>query len=318
MKLALTILALGATCAFAAAPPQADHDAILQLAGEFKVTFHFHETLTFEHGRTPSADEDSSAHELVSVVEERPGFISLQHLLVVGEGDEVGVVKHWREDWVYEPAFVTQYRGNGVWEHVELKRRDAKGAWSQTVFSVDDSPRYGALGIWRHEGGLSFWESKETWRPLPRRERDQRKFYDVLVGLNRHTITPTGTAHEQDNYKLRLDPAGNRILAREIGTNTYERTTDFDFTPAREYWEATSGFWDAVRKEWTATLGKRGTVTLRNDGQSLGREILGLADELLEGKVADTEEAVKRFQEELRNALSGKGPDDKPEQVEEK
>jgi hypothetical protein len=269
MRLITTlILSSVALAAHAATAPKADRDAILAMAGEFKVKFHFHETLTFDPGRAPSSDEDSVAHEQVSVIEDRGDYIALQHLLVVEMEGQKHVVKHWRQDWQFEPKFVTEYRGHGHWVRRDLKRRDVKGAWSQTVFSVDDSPRYGGIGAWRHEGGLSFWESRETWRPLPRRERDQRKFYDVLVGLNRHTITPRGWVHEQDNYKLNLAEAGNRIIAREIGINTYDRISGYDFSVASEYWESTRDFWTAARAEWTKVLEKHDSVTLRNDGQS--------------------------------------------------
>jgi hypothetical protein len=70
---------------------------------------------------------------------------------------------------------------------------------------VDDSPRYAARGRWQHAAGVSTWISDETWRPLPRREFSVRKDYDVLVGTNRHTITPTGWVQEENNVKLALD-----------------------------------------------------------------------------------------------------------------
>jgi hypothetical protein len=115
--------------------------------------------------------------------------------------------------------------------------------------------------------------------------------------------------HEQDNYKLNLAEAGNRIIAREIGINTYDRISGYDFSVASEYWESTRDFWTAARAEWTKVLEKHDSVTLRNDGQSLGREILGLADELHEGKVT-IEQALETFHAELAKALAGKDSGD--------
>ena len=39
---------------------------------------------------------------------------------------------------------------------------------------------------------MSVWESKDTLRPLPRREFSVRSDYDVLWGTNRITVLPSG------------------------------------------------------------------------------------------------------------------------------
>lgn len=293
--------------------PEKDRAAILAMAGEFKVSFNFHETLTIDKSREPSPDEKSGAHETVLVVEDRGDFISLQHLLVVEAEGQQMVIKHWRQDWQYQPKQLTEYRGLGVWERVKLKARDTKGLWSQTVLSVDDSPRYGGLGQWKHIGDVSYWDSAETWRPLPRRETDQRKFYDVLVGLNRHTITPTGWVHEQDNYKLDLNDSGNRMIAHEIGFNTYDRVSDYDFSAATKYWEETEAFWKAAHARWVKEMTERPSFTLKNDGRMVSRKLLGMADDLREGKFASLDEALKAFNEAVDAALAG--TDDKEEEA---
>src|SRR5690606_34630304 len=119
---------------------------------------------------------------------------------------------------------------------------EARGKWSQAVFQVDDSPRYEAIGAWRHEGGVSSWLSDETWRPLPRREFSVRDDYQVLVGSNRHTITPDGWVHEEDNLKVALDDNGDyageqAVLAREAGLNRYQLIDDHDWSAGDAYWE---------------------------------------------------------------------------------
>jgi hypothetical protein len=293
--------------------PEKDRAAILSMAGEFKVSFNFHETLTIDKSREPSPDEKSGAHEKVLVVEDRGDYISLQHLLVVDAEGQQMVVKHWRQDWQYQPKHLTVYRGFGVWEREKLKARDVKGQWSQTVLSVDDSPRYGGIGAWRHVGEVSYWDSAETWRPLPRRESDQRKLYDVLVGRNRHTIIPTGWVHEQDNYKLDLNESGNRIIAHETGFNTYERTTEYDFRAADTYWKETEAFWTAVHDRWTKLLKESPSITLKNDARAISRKVLGMADELREGKYASVEEALMAFNDALDAALAGADEEEAPE-----
>src|SRR3546814_951309 len=49
---------------------------------------------------------------------------------------------------------------------------------------------------------IATWTSDLTARPLPRREYTKRDDYNVLIGINRHTITPNGWTHEQFNTKV--------------------------------------------------------------------------------------------------------------------
>jgi hypothetical protein len=129
------------------------------------------------------------------------------------------------------------------------------------VLQVDDSPRYAARGRWTHEGGVSTWISDETWRPLPRREFSVRKDYDVLVGTNRHTVTPTGWVQEENN--LKLAQAQNKFLAREYGVARYERIRDYDFSPGERYYTATEPFWAEVRTAWRELEERKGRFTMR-------------------------------------------------------
>jgi hypothetical protein len=191
----------------------------------------------------------------VYVVEDRADFVSLQHVLVLftdekGERQGPFVQKHWRQDWRYEPASVLGYAGDGRFETRPLSREERRGAWSQTVYQVDDSPRYGSLGRWVHGREASIWEGGEAWRPLPRREHSVRNDYQVLAGRNRHTILPAGWVHEQDNLKLALAGGEPRRLAREIGVDRYERLRDFDFSAGDAYWKASAPFWALVREGW--------------------------------------------------------------------
>lgn len=241
--------------------PEADRRAILAMAGEFAVRFDFRETLALAQGYTPHEPHVSEARELVFVLEERPDFIALQHLLLTERGR---VVKHWRQDWQYQPVKTWQYRGDYRWSHRSIAPEQAAGQWSQTVWQVDDSPRYAALGRWHHGHGVSSWTSEPTQRPLPRREHTTRNDYDTLLGLNRHTLTPQGWLHEQSNYKIdSRRAAGSALLAHELGLNTYTRLTDVDFSPAREYWQKTAAYWAAVRTVWADLLHRHTDIGLK-------------------------------------------------------
>jgi len=298
--LAAMPLVMGASAVFADTFER-DRDAILSMAGEYQVTFSFEETLRLVEDANHSEPYTSEAMETVKVIEDTGDFISLQHLLVVGSEEKPHVVKHWRQDWRYEPETMQVFRGNNTWEEVKVPRGEREGAWSQTVYQVADSPRYSSVAKWVHLADHSYWEPQETWRPLPRREIEKRDDYDVVVGRNRHSITPDGWLHEQDNYKLALRPEGNVILARERGFNTYDTETEFDFAAAYEYWDATEAFWAQVRAEWQERFDASPTLRLaaEQDGDALFERIMGLARRYGSGKYESDDAARADIAEQL-------------------
>lgn len=244
-----------------------DRKAILAMAGEYRVKFQFHETVAVKSGYELKEPYTSNADELVTVVADTGKFISLQHVLVVtGEDGRKRVVKHWRQDWRYEDTTLLEYRGHRVWQRTELSPEQIKGKWSQSVWQVDDSPRYDGVGEWVHTGERSAWESGETWRPLPRREYTKRTDYQVLVASNRHTITPAGWVHEQDNYKLVVDDQHQpvEVLAHEAGLNVYDRCDDVDLAAGHAYWRATAAYWQDVRETWSQVLGEPERITVHD------------------------------------------------------
>lgn len=268
-----------------------DRRAILAMAGSYRTTFDFLETIGFTDDYQPPPPYQSWATEYVFPVENRPHFISLQHILVMhfrqpdGALSEPMVVKHWRQDWHYQDRTIHRYAGHGLWQRHELPAEQAQGAWTQAVFQVDDSPRYQAVGRWTHHPSHSTWTSDETWRPLPRRESSVRSDYHALIGVNRVTITPHGWIHEEDNLKGVLDPAGRPdpelpYLAREAGLNRYRHIVDYDFSAGKAYWQRTGPFWAEVRAAWDRVLTERESFRLRPqvDGEPLFQVMFALAD----------------------------------------
>lgn len=244
-----------------------DRRAILAMAGPYRVSFDFLEVVRFDPSLKPDAPYQSWATEYVFVAEDRPGFIALQHILAMrtlssdGTVSDPMVVRHWRQEWRYEAGQYLAYEGANTWSLQKIEDGRRNGSWTQTVLQVDDSPRYAARGRWEHGETNSTWISDETWRPLPRREFSVRKDYQVLVGTNRHTVTPLGWVQEENNLKTVL--ADKRTLAREYGVARYERIKDYDFEPARKYFEATEPFWAEVRAAWRELQEGRGRFTLR-------------------------------------------------------
>ena len=177
------------------------------------------------------------------------------------------------------------------------------------MLQVDDSARYSATGRWEHNDSQSTWISSETWRPLPRREFSVRSDYDVLVGTNRHTITPGGWVQEENNLKLALDAAGKAratlpYLAREYGLARYERIRDYDFSPGARYFERTEPFWTEVRGAWRELEGRDGRFTLRApvDKGQLFLPFFEYAGKLADGALFDREEARAFIQRTLRES----------------
>ena len=120
---------------------EADRRAILAMAGNYRVRFDMRETTSWRSDYTPLAASTSGGHEIVRVIADTGRFISLQHILVMGTAESPVVIKHWRQDWTYEPETVPRLcraRISGRSQRVPAAER--RGAWSQTVWQVDDSP----------------------------------------------------------------------------------------------------------------------------------------------------------------------------------
>ncbi len=294
-----------------------DRRAILAMAGVFRTTFDFLEVVGFRPGFVPDRPYQSWATEAVYVLRDEPRFVSLQHLLVMfvrtpdGKVEGPLVTKHWRQDWRYESREMVTYRGHNTWARERLGAAQARGAWTQSVFQVDDSPRYAAWGRWEHLGNLSTWVGSTTWRPLPRREFSVRHDYDVLVGTNRHTITPTGWVQEEENLKLVLDDDGRPrptepALAKEIGLNRYERLIGFDDSAARRYLDRTEPFWREVRAAWSDIEARHDRFILRAppDQGQLFTPLFEYADRLSEGAPLDGAEARRIARETVHGYLA--------------
>ena len=269
-----------------------DRRAILAMAGGYRTTFDFIETVGFSEGYTPSRPYQSWGTEYVYVVADEPDFISLQHILVMqiqqenGELSDPIVIKHWRHDWTFEDRDLMEYAGYQHFAPRRLGRREARGTWSQAVFQVDDSPRYETYGRWYHEPGYSHWESAQTMRPLPRREFSVRDDYHALLGQMRISVTPTGWVMEEDALKTVMDSpeevrATSPYLAREAGISRYERIVDYDFSAGDVYWESTQPFWAAVREYWSDVFsqGHKFHVAKKTDDQSLFGLMFSMAEE---------------------------------------
>lgn len=243
-----------------------DAEAIKQMCGCFEVTFNFAETFQYSEDSLyhPSHLEHSSALEWAALVVDEKDQISIQHLLQVGDPTAPYIVKHWRQDWIYENTNFLMFNADNNWEYQSKPKNEVKGQWTQKVFQVDDSPRYEGSATWVHVDGKSYWENT-TNAPLPRREYTTRSDYNLTLRGNRHEITNYGWVHDQDNKKIiRESGKEDVVLAEEKGYNTYVKVDDSRCSGAAEWWKNNSEKWSIVRSKWSEVYGRNTDLSLEN------------------------------------------------------
>ena len=177
-------------------PMERDRQSILAMAGDYRVRFDFNETVAFVSDYTPLEPKSSGGHESVRVITDTGNFIQLQHMLVASQDDQTFVIKHWRQDWTYQPRTVLAYERRNYWALQNVSSAERRGAWSQTVWQTDDSPRYGGVGRWDYANGRAVWVSGPTSRPLARRDAIRNPPYDRYLSINRHALTPAGSRED--------------------------------------------------------------------------------------------------------------------------
>lgn len=268
---------------------KADREAILGMCGCYKVEFRYAEVYSPDSTYKFHDREYTWAYEWVNAVENTDKKVVLQHMLVV----DTGVVKHWRQDWIFENTAAQIFNTPYTWNFKQWKAKDVKGQWTQKVYQVDDSPRYTSTGTWIHADGRHYWEATAD-SPLPRRELTaKRTDYNVLVRTNRHELTAYGWMHRQDNNKVLRADGKDKLIAVETGYNTYTKVADSKCALAKLDWEKTGKFWTMLRKSWERkeAEGTDLTIKMMVDGGLLFEKVFDLADrsEKMDDKAIQTE-----------------------------
>tara|TARA_R110000765_G_scaffold273891_1_gene372549 strand:- start:337 stop:1368 length:1032 start_codon:yes stop_codon:yes gene_type:complete len=286
-----------------------DRADILAMAGDYKVRFDMTETTSWRDDYEPIKAKISGGHESVRVIKDTGREIVLQHLLVAEHEGETFVIKHWRQDWAYEPAKVLVYTDAGTWVNKDVSPSERQGSWSQTVWQVDDSPRYGGVGKWQTVNGLRSWTSDWTARPLARRDAVRHPVYDHYQAINRHQPMPGGWIHWQDNVKMKWVDGKAVPYVQESVLNTYKKFDGYTVSAADDYWAKTKAYWAEVRKEWDKVIAEKGGVTIEEEAQTgtvISARLLDIGTEISEGKLTDA--AAIREARSLIQGATGKKP----------
>ncbi|TRX58428.1 hypothetical protein FNH22_13870 [Fulvivirga sp. M361] len=303
-RIVILMLCLAAFTSQAQKKKKQDIEAIKAMCGCYEVKFNFAETFATAKDYTFHDNYRSGALEYVFPVEETKDKIALQHLLVIGD---TMIIKHWRQDWVYENTDLYVYDKDNSWKYKNLPKESVKGQWTQKVYQVDDGLRYEGSSSWVHVDGRHFWENTAD-APLPRREFSQRDDYNVMVRRNRQEITGTGWVHEQDNGKvLRKGNTADHLLAREKGWNTYDKVEESKCRLAQNWWAEKQAYWADVRYVWDELFASKKTLTFKKkvDDKVLFMKLFALQDETLNGDY-DTSTARKRIAETIQSYLTSK------------
>lgn len=290
----LAILAIG-TGICANAQSQQDVKAIKAMTGCYDVSFNFAETFTHQKDYEKKKNYRSGALEWITVAEESPKKIELQHILIVnpqGSGKDA-VVKHWRQDWKYENTDLHVFDKNSHWKYKKLSPESVKGQWTQVVYQVDDAPRYSGSGTWVHVDGRTYWESTAD-APLPRREYKSRKDYNVMVRGNHQEIFDWGWIHDQDNKKVvRTDGAPDVTIVEEKGLEYYKKVEDGKCIVAQNYWNEYAPMWKTVRQTWDEELAKNKDLNVQPNVEDiyLYNDLMKLTPK----QNAEAKELVKKY-----------------------
>ncbi len=282
---------------------QQDIQSIKDMCGCFKVNFKYTETFAPEIDYEKHLDYTSGALEWAELIEDTNNKLSIQHLLVI---KDTMVIKHWRQDWLYENQRVFHYDKDNKWVFKNLPKEAVKGQWTQMVYQVDDSPRYSGSATWIHADGKNYWENKSD-SPLPRREYSKRSDYNVMLRGNRHEITTNGWLHEQDNDKIiRENGKKDVLLAQEKGYNTYIKVPDEQCKAAKDWWKNNKEFWAKVKTSWDKVYDNNSEIQL---AKSLDKKPLFMHFYDLEKKNASKEEILSLIQKFAKHNTLENGAD---------
>ena len=86
------------------------------MCGCFEINFNFIETFNYSDNENYIKSDDYICFNNIN----EKNKISIQHLLLVGMGKNKSIIKHWRQDWLYQNTHLYEFVGDRVWESINL------------------------------------------------------------------------------------------------------------------------------------------------------------------------------------------------------
>lgn len=279
-----------------------EKDFIKKMCGCYEVNFEYSETFS------PSKDYEyhdrysAAGLEWIFVDEESSDKIIMQHLLIINDST---IIKHWREDWIYENKELLVYEKNLEWKKDEVPAAYLKNSWTQKVYQVDDSPRYNGYAHWVNLDGKTYWESQVS-APLPRREYTKRSDYNVMLRTNKHKIMAYGHLHELDNSKVLRSESGDSLIVLEKGHNTYKKVDDKRCDPALAWWSSNRPYWVDVREVWDEKIEEADFINIKAkvENKRLWQKLFALSDQYTDASNYDSEKVKGEISKIIESYLT--------------
>jgi hypothetical protein len=287
LTLLLTLLLFGNVFAKVPAKLQQDRASILAMTGCYRVNFNFAETFASDTAYQYHDRYSSWGIEYVFVIEDSEKKIVLQHLLIV---NDTTIIKHWRQDWVYENTELVSYYKDNEWRKTILSLAQVKGQWTQKVYQVDDSPRYEGTGTWVHVDGRHYWQSTCD-APLPRREFTKRSDYNVMRRTSHIEVTEKdGWYLEQDNQKIVRANGMDKVLCNEKGMEAFAPGS-YNCQAAIDWWEQNKNYWGLVRAVWSDVFAENSALKISKkvEDKILWQKLFALEEEMKTNTTGETE-----------------------------
>ena len=271
-----------------------DIESIKNLCGCFEVDFKYKETFSHKKNYIVNDAYETSALEWVSYEPQIDGTIKLQHILII---DSSMIIKHWREDWLYENNDIYQYDKNYKWKKTTLSPEKTKGTRTHKVYEVDDRPQYDGVATFAYFDGNTLWQSTVD-APLPRREYSKRTDYNVMNRGNRLYINSNGFMHEQDNKKIkRSDNVADTLIAEEKGYNIYKKIDENKCKSGIDWWQKNKIFWLDVRTVWNELLPSLPSLAIEHtvEDKKLHERLNKLNEEYINAKSYNSKKAKEEI-----------------------
>jgi hypothetical protein len=277
--------------------------AVHARAGCYLVDYSFVETDSLKDGyardnQVYDVNRDKSIKEWIVADDLSPTHIRLQHVLTAthlsGQQMRGATLRHTGEDWIFNPAFQYDFKGDATWEPRPITTQNL---WERRVVSLDDGPRYDCAAPWREDREYADWSCKGD-APIPGREtRDMHRHDYQMLDRDSHIIVYDNNWLEREaNTKIIFASGTKTPLVKELGKTWYVRLPDNECSEAKAFIEPRMAFWHIVGQEWEKVLDGKSTfaeITPGKDDPSRYEKMEDLEEKYLKENLNDPKKAAE-------------------------